>query len=439
MTDNPLLTEKIPKLYVAYVVPTIVSMVLDGMQPVIDGMFLGHFGKVYAMASVNIASPYYQVFVGCSMVVCAGAVSALGRAIGRNDITRARNIFRSSLVVLAAVTLTFAVIGVVAGGPLARAFGASERMAGSAARYLSVISVFMPIMAFRFYSQFIGRIIGKPNLILYGTIVSLVMNITFDIIIIGVMGMGAGGAALVTGLSNVIGFTVTGLPLLKRETILNVYEGKFSLREVRKFILNGSSEGVTYVANALTVFLINISFMRLVGDNGVIAFTTINYISNFVLLVMYGTCDGVSTIISNNYGAGNKGRIRQCMKLAVCSNFAIGLTVCLAFQFAGGALVSAFGNLSQAQIELGRTGAAIYGAAFLFNGINILISSYYTAIGSALKSSAIAACRGIVLIVIGVVVLVPILGVSGVWMTVPFAEGGTIAIFLLIRYIKKGG
>jgi len=44
--------------------------------------------------------------------------------------------------------------------------------------------------------------------------------------------------------------------------------------------------------------------MNFAGESGVAAFTIINYIRSFVILIMFGISDGISPIISSNYGAG---------------------------------------------------------------------------------------------------------------------------------------
>ena len=97
--------------------------------------------------------------------------------------------------------------------------------------------------------------------------------------------------------------------MLRKETPLNLYDGRFQAGEILYAAFNGSSEGVNYAATALTVFLMNRSFMAYAGEDGVAAFTIINYVGNFVTLLMFGMSDGISPILSNNYGAGNRQRI----------------------------------------------------------------------------------------------------------------------------------
>ena len=82
-----------------------IAMVLDGIQGIVDGLFLGNYAGADAMASVNIANPYFQIIIGSSMVICTGTMSAAGRALGAGDQKRAKNIYHSALLVLAVLSI----------------------------------------------------------------------------------------------------------------------------------------------------------------------------------------------------------------------------------------------------------------------------------------------------------------------------------------------
>ena len=113
METNRLITEKLPRLYLQYVLPAMAAMVLDGIQSIVDGIFIGQFAGAGAMASVNIANPYYQAVIGLSMVLCTGTMSAAGRALGAGDRQKARRLFRSALGVLAGLSMLLGLAGVL--------------------------------------------------------------------------------------------------------------------------------------------------------------------------------------------------------------------------------------------------------------------------------------------------------------------------------------
>ena len=106
------------------------------------------------------------------------------------------------------------------------------------------------------------------------------------------------------------------------------------------------------------------------------AFTIINYVGNFVTLLMFGMSDGISPILSNNYGAGNRQRIRKTLQAALISNFCLGAVLFGIFWIWGKNLISLFldSQSGAAVIGLAARGARIYGLCFLANGFNIVRS-----------------------------------------------------------------
>lgn len=220
-------------------------------------------------------------------------------------------------------------------------------------------------------------------------------------------------------------------------TISLLYDGCFCCKTLKNIIFNGSSEGVNYLATALMSFLFNRAFMNYAGENGVAAFTVINYIGNFTTTVMFGISDGIGSIVSCNYGAGKNNRVAKTLYTAITINFLLGISVLCLLHFHSDSLVNIFVSDNIQAKELSVQGAKIYAIGFLFNGYNIVMSGYHTSIGNALSSALIAAGRGIIFITAGITIFPFFMGLGGVWFTFPFAEISTFVCCFGIWAIKK--
>lgn len=437
MNENILLKEKISTLYLKFVVPAIIAMVLAGIQGMADGIFLGNYVGVNAMASVNIASVYLQIIIGSSMVICAGTMSSLGRTLGEGNDRKAKDIFKSAIIALGIISVIILLVGFLFSNRLARFLGANDALLSDTSRYIRTIALFVPIISFDILFGFTSRLIEKPQLYLIGTVSSIFSNIVLDFIAIKILKFGVVGAAVATGIAYIIGLIVVIKPISSKKTIINVYDGEFCWNEFKHLAFNGSSEGVTYVANALSLFLLNRSFMSFAGESGVAAFTIINYIGNFVILIMFGTSDGISPIISSNYGAGKKERIRKTLHIAVIANLIIGIALFLVFSLFSEDLIRIFVNDNKPVIDMAVRGAKIYGLSFLLSGFNIIKSGYYTALGKTVTSIVIAASRGIVFVAIGLMTFSVFWGIDGVWFTLPFAEMMTFICCLISLFHQR--
>ena len=179
--------------------------------------------------------------------------------------------------------------------------------------------------------------------------------------------------------------------------------------------------------------------MKYLGENGVAAFTVIGYIVFLGITVFLGISDGIIPIIGYNLGAGNNRRILDSLKLAVKTNMAIGIGLFLLFIFFGKAIISLFLSGDEAEvIRVTTAGASIYAFAFLLNGLNILASSYFTAIAKAGLSVVISLCRGLIFVAAGLAVYPALWGITGIWLTIPLAELCTfvVSVFLVSRSVK---
>lgn len=129
------------------------------------------------------------------------------------------------------------------------------------------------------------------------------MNIFLDWFLIVVLNMGIKGAAIATGTAQLTTAFMLGYYLVFKAKRLKFNFVKFNFKIIISIIYNGSSEFLTELATGVVIMAFNIKILRLIGNNGVAAFSVISYISTLVTMTMIGFCQGMQPIISYNYGA----------------------------------------------------------------------------------------------------------------------------------------
>ncbi|NBI06516.1 MATE family efflux transporter [Senegalia massiliensis] len=435
MSENILGTEKISKLFIKFSIPAIISMVIAGAQVIIDGIFLGNFIGENALASINIVQPFMEVIIGFSMIISVGSLSSIGRSLGEGKREEAQNIFKTAFVFITIISLGILLVGRLFSEEISVLLGANKVLLEGVSIYIGTISIFAPLMCLMFLFGFINRVVGKPELYLRGMILSVVVNVSLDFIFIKQLSLGIRGAAFATGIAYVSSFFVVVRPMLRKKNIVNIFRGQFDKSVIIPISYNGSSEGVIAIATATTAYMFNVSFMKIAGESGVAAFTTINYISQFGIHIMFGISDGIAPILSYNYGYKKHDRLNDTLKLASKVNLVVGTVLFFILFGFGKQLVSLFASGNEDVLDLAVRGSKIYAFAFLLCGFNIINSGYFTAIGSATASIIISASRGIVFIILGINILPMIIGINGVWVTVPLAECMTFIIGIYL--VKK--
>ncbi len=434
MDKNILGTERIFKLFIKFSIPAIISMVIAGVQTIIDGIFVGNFVGENALASVNIVQPFMQVIIGLSMIISVGSLSFIGRSLGAEKNKEAQNIFKTAFIFISTLSVGVLLLGRLFSVEIATLLGANQVLLKGVSTYISIISIFAPLMALMFLFGFTNRVVGNPESYLKGMILSLIVNISLDFILVKQLRLGIGGAAFATGIAYTSALLVVIRPMLSKKNIVNIFKGKFDKSVIIPMVYNGSSEAVVSIAIATTIYVFNMTFMSIAGEVGVAAFTAINYISQFGVLIMFGISDGIGPILSYNYGFKKYNRLNDLLKLASKVNFVFGTILFFILFIFGEQLVSLFANGNKEVLNLAVEGSKLYAFAFLMCGFNIINSGYFTAIGDAKASIIIAASRGIVFIVLGIKILPAFIGMSGVWITVPFAE---FMAFIIGMYLFK--
>jgi Na+-driven multidrug efflux pump len=151
------------------------------------------------------------------------------------------------------------------------------------------------------------------------------------------------------------------------------------------------------------------------------------------LEVIYGVSESLQPTVSKNLGARQPERIRQFTFLAMASVLILGIRVSALLVFIPESLISVFLREGENETEkIALAYIAVFWPAFLFNGANITLSSYFTALHKPLQSAAIAISRSLVLPAMGIMLLPRWFGDTGVFITSPLAEALTFGFALLL-------
>lgn len=370
-----------------------------------------------------------------ALVIGVGAQSIIGINLGKGENEKVQNIFRTSLILLTLISILVMLFGLFFSDNIAIFLGANEVLLEGASTYIKIISYFIVFVSLMFLFEMIVRTIGKPNISLVSMILAVLLNVILDYLLINKLNLGIKGAALATGISYASAFFINIIPFLSKKTVVNLYKGKFDKSCLFPMVYNGSSEGISSLSNALSMLLFNTALMKIAGENGIAAFSIINYIAQVGYMVLFGISDGVRPIIRYNYGAENEAIVNKTLKASIIVNLLIGIIIFIVIEMFSQPLINVFLKGGQSVLEMATIGARIYGIAFLFNGVNILISSYFTAIDDPMSSIIVAVSRGILFIAIGIFILPYIFGINGIWGSIVFAE--VITIIICFKLLKK--
>lgn len=425
-----------PVTLLKFAFPSMVMMVLMSCYTIVDGIFISRFLGDNALSSVNIVYPVMNILLAIGIMLATGGSAVVAKKLGEGKDGEARSDF--SMLVAAGViaSVILLIVSILFLTPICRMLGADDTLLPYCTAYLGVSALFAPACMLQSLFQSFFVTAGKPNIGLSLTILAGISNAVLDYVLLGPLGFGIEGAALATGIGQLI-------PAVFGLFFFFFYKGslrftRFSFRAstLLSASSNGSSEMVTNLANAVVTFLFNAIMMRLVGASGVAAITITLY-AQFLFNALYlGFSMGVAPVFSFHYGADNRADLRNLYKI---SNWFVVISslIITGISFASANfVVGIFVGGSSETYALATDGFTLFSLSFLFSGFNIFSSALFTAFSDGKTSAIISFVRTFGCILISLLTLPAIFGVSGVFLAIPVAE--FVTVFLSVFYhIRK--
>ncbi len=424
-----------------FALPTMVMMVFMSLYTIVDGIFLSRLVGSNALSALNIVFPIINILIAIGVMLGTGGSAVIAKKLGEGKEDEARKDFTFLIVVGAVGGLFMMAVGTIFLEGLCKVLGSTEILMADCKTYLQISLFFAPACMLQLLFQTFFVTAGRPNIGLIMTILGGVINIIMDYVLMGPAQMGIAGAALATGLGQLVP-SVIGLFYfsLSRHSLFFAMP-KADFKMLLQSCLNGSSEMVSNLSSAMITYLFNIIMLRLIGEDGVAAITIVLY-GQFLFNALYlGFSMGVAPVISFNYGSGNQRLLQKvygiCLKFVPVSSLIVAL---LALVFTP-AIVGIFTPKGRGIYEIAVHGFFLFSFNYFLAGMNIFASSMFTALSNGKISAIISFARTFIFIVLSIISLPFVLGVNGVWISVPVAEFLTLFLscFYLIRYKKVYG
>ncbi len=208
-------------------------------------------------------------------------------------------------------------------------------------------------------------------------------------------------------------------------------------RALLKACTNGSSELMSNISMSIVSMLYNSQLIRYAGEDGIAAYGVLMYV-NFVFLAAFiGYSTGTAPIIGYHYGAGNHRELKSLRKksfllIVICSGGMFMLAELLAKPLGG-----IFVGYDQKLLDLTVRAFTIYSFSFLFAGIAIFGSSFFTALNDGLTSALISFLRTLVFQAAAVLLFPLYFGIDGIWLSIVAAEWMAMLVMLLFIVGKR--
>lgn len=451
LQKNKMGTEPIVPLIIKMSLPAMFSMLIQALYNVVDSVFLGYYGQgSEALTAVSLAYPLQLLLIAFVVGTGVGINSLIARRLGEGDVKNAQNVAMTGIILGVATWIVFALVGIFASRPFITFMAGSEntQIIDYGVEYIFIVLVFSLGIFIQVMIEKSIQATGNMIIPMASHLIGAITNIVLDPIFIFGLGpipsMGVKGAAIATVLGQWLSMLILVVTVcVKKFAFKFSFKGyKLSMKTIKEIYSVGLSGIVMQSIGAVLLSAINIiiNLSPSPADVNTAAQTVYGLyfkIQSFIFMPVFGLNQGISPIMSFNYGAKCKERLLKTLKIGLIIAFSIMLLGTLLFQIIPGQILSLF-DVDEQILSIGNKALRTISICFLPASVGVIFTALFQAVGKGMRSLLMSVLRQLVLIIPLAFVLSKI-SIDAMWFAFPISEfvAMMVAILFFIDLNKK--
>lgn len=421
MDNNILGTLPIKKLVVTMSLPIMCSMLISALYNMVDSVCVARVSE-QAFLALSYAYPIQLLMIACCVGLGVGFNATLSKRLGQGDKKAAVTVVHHGLFLYAVDALVFLVFGLFGAGAFFRMSTSDPVVAQMGREYLVICCGMCFGQCLQFFCERILQCTGNPKgfMIVQGT--GAVVNLILDPVLIFGFGMGVQGAAIATVIGQITG-GVVGIFLIARlgdQLPISLKGFQIKARLLGEILAIAAPAALMQGLNSVMTLGMN-QILNLWSTDAVRAMGVYFKVQSFVIMPVNGINNALVSVLSYNYGAKNKQRVRDALifglKMACCVAAAGSL---LLFLIAPPLLRYGFGAAGS-DMTLGVAALRIAGLNFPFAAASFISCAAFQSLGKSRLALLTAVLRQLVLLLPMAFCFIRF-APEWVWLSFPLAE-----------------
>ena len=440
--ENPMGTQPIKKLLMQLAIPAMIANVVNALYNIVDQIFIGQGVGYLGNAATNIAFPITTICLALGLMTGVGAASNFNLELGRKEVEKARRIAGTAVVQLIVMGIAVCLLVQIFLAPLMQLFGATDQIFDYAMEYSRITAYGIPFFLFSTGFNPLVRSDGRATFSMMAIIAGAVLNTVLDPIFIFVFQMGIAGAAWATVISQMVSALLLFAYIPKFRSVKFQWEDFIPhMKQVEAIAALGLTSFIFQIS-ALIVQIVSNNLLKTYGAmsiygseipiavGGIVAKVFVIFIA-----LIIGMTQGVQPIVGYNYGAKYYERVRQTIFLALKIGFGLSFVTWAVFEIFPLQIIQLFGNGNDLYFEFGIRYMRYFMLFTLINGITILITTFFPAIGKAKTGAFLSLARQLLILLPVMLLMTYIFGVEGMMFATPVSD--VISLVLCLFFFKR--
>lgn len=431
--------KKLSKAIVRVGLPAMLGQLTTLIYNMADTFFVSMTKTPAMIAAVTLCTPILLIIMSIACIFGMGGSSVIARLLGegrKDDAGRTMNFCVYAMVLAGVIVL---VLGLAFMGPLAQMVGADAENLGYTCDYLLYIFIGAPFIMLANGFVHLFRSVGLIKESTVGLVLGNAINIVLDYVFIVLLNGGTAGAALATSMGFVCA-TVYYLVCMVRaqhkgSELLSLSPRRFQPQAemVRSVVAIGIPGALITVLMSVANIVLN-NYIAIYGSDAVAAYGIAYKINSVPVLLLVGLSQGVTPLIGYYYGADERQRMFSTVRLSSIYGIVLGAFFTVLFLLTGTQLSAIFLHEDALIQETAYFLQILCLSAPLVSIIN-MVTSYFQALGKALRSLTITVLRNVALFIPAVILLNHYWQLLGVIAAQPLAEA-LLTVVCLVLYLQ---
>lgn len=395
-------TQPIGKLLVKLAMPTVAAQIINMLYNIVDRIYIGHMpgdGDL-ALTGLGICMPIILIVSAFAALISSGGAPRASIYMGQGDNDSAERMLGSCIALQIVISAVLTAVLLLWNRELLMAFGGSGNTIDYAASYMNIYAVGTIFVQLTLGMNAFITAQGYANVGMKTILIGAVLNIILDPVFIFVLDMGVRGAALATIISQAVSCAWVFFFLGSGKGTLRVRKQYIRLdkRFIGPCVSLGIAPFIMQASESVLFVCFNSSLQRYGGDLAVGAMTILTSANNFAMLPLMGISQGAQPILSYNFGAGNKERVKKTFALLIKCTMTYAAALWLLIELFPRVFCGIF-TPDETLLAYSARAIRVYCAALLLMGAQNACQITFISLGNAKASAIVAIMRKFVLLI----------------------------------------
>ena len=428
MNQNFMKEKPILPLVISMSLPMVISMAINSLYNIVDSYFVAKISED-AMTAISLVYPLQNLMTAIAVGFGIAMNARIAFCLGAKDQEKADEAAVTGMF-LSVIHGIILMVACMAGMPhFLRLYTKDEAIIEMGLTYANRVFVFSVIIMLGISLEKIFQSVGRMKVSMLSMMCGFISNIVLDPLM--------AGSAYATGIGQTITLLVYVLFCIFRPLPLSFKRKNLSFNKalLGNLYAVGIPASLNMALPSLMISCLN-GILTAFSEKYVLVLGAYYKLQTFIYLSANGIIQGIRPIISFNYGAGEKKRVRQIFRTTLCLTAGVMAVGVLLSLLIPGQMIGLFTD-NETTVEIGVKALTIICIGFIISAVSVTCCGALEALQKGMASLLISLSRYAVVMIPAAFVLSRVLGANGVFWAFPVTETiSAVAAYAIYRLIK---